>query len=85
MLDLAIWAQKYILLRRFICDFHIFRCISQTCDQNKKCSLDKTVEENEVLELAISAHKYTKIYMHKINFKPVFLQIMAFLRHVDSV
>ena len=37
--------------------FHMFRSINKTTEQDKKCSLDKTGEEDVVLSLKISALK----------------------------
>ena len=66
--------QNYgIFLRRFDNIFHMFRCISKTCNQNKKGSLNQTREGNMLLDLLISAQKYLKIKTQekeKIMFKP---------------
>ena len=47
------------------------KCIGKNCEQNKKCSLDKTGDGNMVLDLAILNRKYPKIvpYEKKIIFK----------------
>ena len=47
--------------RSFDLIFHMFKCINQTFHQNRKCSWDKTGEENVVLDYAIYAQKYPKI------------------------
>ena len=55
--------QNYVVFfsQSFDFIFHMFKCINQTFHQNRKCSLDKTVEENVVLDYAISTQKYPKI------------------------
>ena len=54
--------QNYVaFLRSFDVVFHMIKCKNQTFHQNKKCSWDKTGEENVVLDYAISAQKYPKI------------------------
>ena len=62
--------------------FHMIKCINKTCEQNKKCSSDKTGEGKVVSDLAVSAEKYHKIVMQEkkihVQTSPVVYKMVAF-------
>ena len=47
-----------LFLQSFTLFFHILKCINHTFNQNDKCTLDKTAEQNVMIDLAISAQKF---------------------------
>ena len=63
--------QNYgVFSRSFDFIFHMFKCINQTFQQNRKFSWDKTGEGNVLLDFAISSQKYPKnVTQEKEKFK----------------
>ena len=84
------WLSQLQLFYCFLTTFFLmFKCINTTSKKNKKCTLDKTGERNEVLDLTILAQKYPKTVKQQkeivCNLHKCFSKLQRFLRLFDNV